>query len=201
MVLEAIDIDFDYDDVPVLDKVSFSLMPGKVLHLRGRNGAGKTTLLKCLASLKRPMAGCIRYGGKDIESELTEYRSQLMFIGHRSGLSDALTVTENCLFNLNVDFEPEELEAILAKLQLAGFGNTLCSQLSAGQKRRVALCQLHDTHKKIWLLDEPLTALDTQGVELLTQWIERHLGEGGMVVMTSHQPLQINNHRIEVYQL
>ena len=200
-MLEAIDIDFDYDDVPVLDKVSLSLMPGKVLYLRGRNGAGKTTLLQCLAGLKTPMAGNIYYNGRDIDTNLTEYQSQLMFIGHRSGLSDALTVTENCLLNLNVNFKPEELEAILAQVQLSSFSDTSCSQLSAGQKRRVALCQLQGVNKKIWLLDEPLTALDTQGIELLTQWIERHLREGGMVVMTSHQPLAIDSHCIEEYQL
>jgi len=182
-------LSFDYQDKPVLDKVQFSLAPGQLLHLKGANGAGKTTLFKLLAGLFKPNEGEIFYEGQSIYRDLVSYQRKLCFVGHRTGLNPLLTVKENCYFDMHWGRRNVHLEDLLEHFGLQGLDEEPCYLLSAGQRRRVGLLRLMMTDAKLWLLDEPLIALDTTAIQTLITCLGNHLGKGGQVILTSHQTL------------
>lgn len=171
---------------PVLAGLSFGLGPGEALVVTGRNGVGKSTLLAALAGLVRPSAGTIVLEGAG-ERPLTEL---LHHLGHRDGLKSALTAGENLAFAGAIlgrtRFAPD---AALAEVGLGGADDLPVAYLSAGQRRRLMLARLLVVWRPLWLLDEPTTALDQDGQALVRQFMERHLGEGGMLVAATHAPL------------
>jgi len=192
--VEALNFDYPIQGVSpgrhaLLEHVSFKLSNQEMLHIHGANGSGKTTLLKCLAGLIRPDAGKILYDGRDIREDLTLYHQQLCYLSYKNGISPALTVLEHCQFELPFIPEPEKIATILCQLSLWQVRSYPCHLLSSGQQRRVALIRLLLSSSKLWLLDEPLVALDEAGVSLLMSLLERHLTTGGQVVYTSHQAL------------
>jgi heme exporter protein A len=87
----------------------------------------------------------------------------------------------------------------LAKVQLSGYDDTLIQALSAGQKRRLSLARLLITHNILWILDEPFTSLDKQGIALVEALMAEHCAGGGMIVMTSHH--DVNLHEIDVVRI
>lgn len=191
-MLDVLALSFDYQDKPLLNQVQFSLEAGQLLHLRGANGSGKTTLLKLLAGLFRPNAGEIRYEGQSINSDWEAYQRKLCYLGHKSGLNPLLTLRENCFFDLHWGRRELNFEHLLANYGLEALADEPCYLLSAGQRRRAALLRIAMTDAKLWLLDEPLTALDTESVRTLMTCLENHLAEGGQIVLTSHQPLTLS---------
>ena len=186
-MLKVSGLSFDYQDKPLLDQVSFQVLPGQVLHLRGKNGAGKTTLLQLLAGLIEPHQGQIDFQNQPIHSQLSNYQKQLVYIGHKPGFNASLTVRENYQANLLEPSKRAAFEDYLAHLGLIDLGDTLCAQLSLGQRRRVSLLRLGLSDAKLWLLDEPMSALDQASVSLLMGCIARHIENQGAVIMTSHQ--------------
>ncbi|WP_028388376.1 cytochrome c biogenesis heme-transporting ATPase CcmA [Legionella fairfieldensis] len=190
-MLEVYNVSFDYQDKPLLRNVEFSLASGQLLHLRGGNGAGKTTLLKLLTGIFCPHEGEVRYYGKSISEDLVNYQQKLCFIGHKTGINPLLTVRENCFFDMHWGKRALNFEQLLADFGLQGLDDEFCCHLSAGQQRRVGLLRIALTDARLWLLDEPLIALDTGAVSALMRCLEHHLTEGGQVVLTSHQPLPL----------
>ena len=188
-MLEVINLDFDYSDKLLLQDVQFSVAKGTLLHLRGANGAGKTTLLKLLAGVLLPGYGDIRYQGVPIQDDLAAYQHQICYVGHKSGVSLHLTVGENCQFELKRTVDVTRVSELLQLFSLHKLQNTPCSLLSMGQLRRVGLLRLLLSDASLWLLDEPLIALDQQAVTLLMSILTDHLAQGGQVVLTSHQTL------------
>ena len=188
-MLEVIALSFDYHDKPLLNKVQFSLANGKLMHLRGANGSGKTTLLKILAGLLRVEEGEVRYNGKNIYENQNHYQENLCYLGHKLGIHPWLTVQENCVFDMHWGRRAVDFETLLAGFGLQGLAAFPCHQLSAGQRRRVSLLKLAMTNARLWLLDEPLVALDKAAVRTLMLCLEHHVQTGGQVVLTSHQRL------------
>ncbi|AHE66799.1 cytochrome c biogenesis heme-transporting ATPase CcmA [Legionella oakridgensis] len=186
-MLDVIDLNYDYPDKPVLQKVRFTLSAGNLLHLRGANGAGKTTLLKLLAGLLHPDGGQIHYDGFPIEHDLAAYQQNLCYIGHKIGISLLLTVRENCFLGLSAVREAKHFDKIMKQLALNGLEDTPCHLLSMGQRRRVGLTRLLVSDASLWLLDEPLVGLDKEGVYLLMNCLDEHLAQGGQIILTSHQ--------------
>jgi heme exporter protein A len=199
-MIEVSNLDFEYPERPLLRKVNFTLEPGELLHLRGINGAGKTTLLKLLAGLLEPTRGEIRFNGTSIHRNRAAYQQNLCYIGHKIGISQLLTVQENCELALRQEREILGSE-VLERFALQGLEEVPCSQLSAGQRRRVGLLRLLLTNASLWLLDEPLNALDEQGVYSLMNVIEAHLAQKGMVILTSHQKLPFTGDNYQEYKL
>lgn len=200
-MLQVTNLTFEYLDTPILNKIQFSLEAGNLLHLSGPNGAGKTTLLRLLAGILHPRDGAIFWKGADIQSGLEAYQSELCYLGHKLGLSLALTVAENCFYapsgwNHSIDFTQQ-----LTQFGLAGHADSPCRTLSEGQRRRVALLRLSTSKARLWLLDEPWVALDTNAREALTLCLQAHLSKAGMVIMTSHQSLPDCFHDAKVYAL
>ena len=188
-MLDVVALSFDYQDKPLLNKVQFSLAAGQLLYLRGANGAGKTTLLKLLAGLLQPNEGEIRYEGKAVSQDLSTYQQKLCYVGHKSGLNPLLTVEENCVFDMHWGRRLLPFTSLLEGYGLQGLAEEPCHLLSAGQQRRVSLLRLVMTDAKLWLLDEPLVALDIGAIETLKTCLETHLDKGGQVILTSHQSL------------
>ena len=167
---------------------------GQWLHVRGENGAGKTSLLRLLAGLAQPAAGEIDWCGQPIRRADEQYRRDLLFLGHHGALKEELTALENLQFAAALDgaaLAGPEAMAALHRFGLKGREELPVRFLSAGQKRRVLLARLLTRKAKLWVLDEPFTALDVKAVDLLAALISEHLAGGGMAVLTSHQAMPI----------
>lgn len=201
-MLEVIDLKFDYadrsfnfDTNPLLNNINFTLAPGTLMHIRGSNGSGKTTLLKLLTGLLYLEHGEIFYAGQSILSDRASYQANLCYVGHKNGISKALTVYENCIYDLqslaagDSTFNKELINQLLMQFSLFEYKDTFCGLLSSGQCRRVALIRLMLSKKPLWILDEPLVALDQAGIDLFLACLVTHLQQGGQVIITSHQPL------------
>ena len=179
--------------------VDLELDSGEWMHIRGENGVGKTSLIRILTGLAKPVAGNIYWKGQLIDDESEDYHRNLLFLGHRDALKDKLTAVENlqiaAALNGEVVVEDEALSA-LQRVGLRGREELPVSCLSAGQKRRVLLARLLTCKAKFWLLDEPFSVLDVNAVEMLLMLIRKHLANGGMTVMTSHQSIPIPNGKV-----
>ncbi len=208
-MLDVAELGFSYStqvmpfttDATIFQNVSWQLPEGSILYIQGANGAGKTTLLSCLAGMLRPTSGVIRYDGEDIQLQRARYQQHLCYVGHKTGITPGLTVFENCLYDLKRSEHRDNLDGLLHETGLWALRYSPCSLLSAGQKRRVGLLRLRLSATQVWLLDEPLVALDTAGKALLSRWLQTHLTAGGQVVYASHQPLPELEAHQQVYPL
>ena len=192
-MLEAVDLECVRGDRPLFSHFSFGLAPGELLHVRGRNGSGKTTLLRTLCGLTRPAAGEVRWNGADIHALGDEYRGQLTYVGHSNGIQGELTPEENLRVDVSLSSNTDTtlVRATLERLGLSAYHHFPAKVLSQGQKRRLALARLFVQKKSLWILDEPLSALDVSSVTLMTELLVDHLARGGMIVMTSHQEIEV----------
>jgi len=193
-VLDLHQLEVWRDDRCLFSGLSASLRPGDVLQVCGPNGAGKTTLLHLVAGLGGSWRGEVRWRGQARERDPEAFRRGLLFIGHLPGIKATLTVAENLRFLAACRGRaPDDaaLAAALARVGLGGYEDCPCAQLSAGQRRRVALARLFTEPVPLWVLDEPFTAIDQQGVAALEGWIADHAAAGGMVLLTTHHALSL----------
>ena len=187
-MLEARELLCERDERTLFSGLSFTLNAGEWVQITGSNGAGKTTLLRLLTGLSRPDAGEVLWQGQPLHQVRDSYHQNLLWIGHQPGIKTRLTALENLHFYHRDGDTAQCLEA-LAQAGLAGFEDIPVNQLSAGQQRRVALARLWLTRATLWILDEPFTAIDVNGVDRLTQRMAQHTEQGGIVILTTHHPL------------
>lgn len=170
----------------LVEGLTFTVNAGELLQLSGANGVGKSTLLRALAGFLKPEAGEIRWHGCENGIEQTH----LHYLGHKDGLRGALTPVENLRFAAGLlGGDAADIPAALSEMGVAKLADLPVDVLSAGQKRRVALARLILVPRPVWLLDEPLNALDAAGQSLLLSLLARHIAQGGMVVAATHHPL------------
>lgn len=177
----------------LFENLSFELNSGEVLKVSGPNGSGKTSLMKILAGLSSFETGSIDYDETKINSE--RYNLDFLYLGHLAALSPELSCLENLKYtmrlgndNLDLDFSDA-----LKKVGLKKFENELVGKLSAGQKKRIALSLLFITQSKVWLLDEPFSALDSKAIKIIETRVEDHCNSGGICILTTHQECNIKN--------
>jgi heme exporter protein A len=178
------------DGRTLFENLDCRLKRGEVLRLEGANGAGKTSLLRILCGLALPRNGAVRWNGEDIHRCRGEYHEQLLYIGHCPGIKEELTPLENLRFFRSLGGhagERELQEAALHAIGLYGYEEVPVRVLSAGQRRRVALARLWLSTASLWILDEPFTAIDREGIRHLEERLADHVRRGGMLVITSHQ--------------
>lgn len=179
----------------LFQNLSFSLEPGEMLEVSGANGSGKTSLLRMLCGLLSPSAGEILWQGANIQKLKEEYLKELAYLGHLSGVKAELSASENLRISGGLAGEYPSGEKIGAALKQMGLhdGEAVPAKtLSQGQQRRLALARLLVSDKALWILDEPLTALDSSAVRLVQSVLEEHLKGGGMAVLTTHQALDVH---------
>ena len=188
-----VDLECVRGDRPLFTRLSFRLNPGELLHVTGVNGSGKTTLLRTLCGLTRAAAGEIRWKGSTIHELGDDYRRELAYVGHSNGIQGELTPAENLRAAACLSGSPDtdRVAKTLERLGLAAYRHFPSKILSQGQKRRLALARLAVQQKTLWILDEPLSALDVDSVALMTEILMEHVAQDGLIVMTSHQEVAV----------
>jgi heme exporter protein A len=182
---------------PVVRNISFTVQRGELLALIGRNGSGKTTLLRALALLGTADEGGIRWQGADVRHDRDSWRRQIAWLGHLDGLKGDLTVRENLATACHLRETPATgVDAALAAFDLAPLAHRPVRTLSAGQRRRVALARVLAAAAPLWLLDEPLNALDAPSQVALRAALARHLAAGGLAIAATHAPIDVANARV-----
>lgn len=193
------------DERILFESLSFSIDSGELVQIEGRNGTGKTTLLRIITGLGDRDQGEIFWNGESIESNRDVFHEDLLFLGHSTGVKRDLTAYENLRFYLSVhskaSIDKETIYQALTKVGLAGREDVPVAQLSAGQQRRVALARLWLSQHKLWILDEPLTAIDKQGVKVLEALFLNHAEQGGIVMLTTHQDMFTDNPKLRKIKL
>jgi len=184
---------FERDDRLLFSDVSVSLNSGDILQVEGPNGCGKTTLLRIITTALSPSVGQLLWQGQNISKVRQGYLHNLLFLGHLPGLKQALSPEENLIWWRRLNQSKVECcnSEALARIGLSGYEDVPCSNLSAGQQRRAALARLLVTEAPLWVLDEPFTAIDKQGVSELESLLTEHSARGGMIILSTHQDLGI----------
>jgi heme exporter protein A len=203
-MLETLDLECQRGDRRLFSGLALQVEPGVCLHVAGENGSGKTSLLRILCGLMPPSAGVVRWNGEDVRRMREAYWEQLAYVGHLNGVKDDLTAAENVHFSAAIAGWPADANTVRDALHafgLAGFEDRAARTLSQGQRRRVALARLRcASATRLWILDEPFTALDTRGVKALSELIGAHLARQGIVVLTTHQDVPLPG-RVERLEL
>ena len=191
-MLEAVQLSCLRGERTLFTDLSFTLLPGELLQIAGANGSGKTSLLRILCGLSAAAAGEVRWNQARAQGE--PFHRDLLYISHHAAVKEELSALENLLIASTFAATPltknQALEA-LARMGLEGREHLPTKVLSQGQKRRVGLARLLVSNAPLWILDEPLTALDARAVELIQARLAEHLARQGMVVLTTHQALQV----------
>ena len=172
--------------------LNFELAPGDICQVEGPNGAGKSTLLRALLGLFRPDEGEIFWHDVNVQKQQEVFFQDVLYLGHKFAINADLTPLQN--LQAWSDLHPTSnvnYEYALTKVGLLGLEDIPCHSLSAGQHRRVALARLWLSSAKLWVLDEPFTAIDKAGVKLLQQQFAQHMANGGSVLITTHQDLSM----------
>jgi heme exporter protein A len=155
----------------------------------GPNGSGKSTLLRVLAGLIAPAAGAVQWQGAAVAEDMQAHRARLHYVGHLDAVKPSLTVAELLAYWSVMQGIGSVDQKCLEALGIKHLADHPLRRLSAGQKRRVALTRLVLTSAPLWLLDEPLTALDRDGQGMLAALITQHRATGGIVIAASHEEI------------
>ena len=195
-MLEAKEISCIRGNRELFRHLSFRVEGGTALRIHGANGAGKTSLLRMIAGLSPVAEGRISWDGQTLAAMGDEYHSQLVFVGHANALKAHLTPCENLHFGLAVQGLSADAGSVRAALDEEGLASAVdvpAQWLSAGQQRRVALTRTRfAAGRKLWILDEPFSSLDDAAVARLSSRLAGHVRNGGVVVYTTHQDVQID---------
>lgn len=202
--IEGVGLAISRNDRYIFTDLNFSLEAGQILQIEGHNGSGKTTMLRILCGLTLPSEGEVQWRGENIRKNLAEYCAQLAYVGHAPGIKGELTPLENLDFAKTMDRPRKDADAekVLERLQLPAFCDDVpCHNLSAGQRRRVALGRLLMLDARLWVLDEPFTALDPGGRKLVEELLSEHAQAGGMAVLTTHHVVNLEGCSVRQLQL
>jgi heme exporter protein A len=196
--LKGDDLSCIRDDRVLFEELVFELIPGQVLLLEGKNGSGKTSLLRILCGFREPDTGQLTWCGDAINDG--QYYADMAYVGHLDGVKKELTVLENLKVSLALGRPGQyTIQQALNKVHLVNYEDVLVQALSAGQKRRLSLARLLITQNIVWILDEPFTSLDKQGIMLIESLLSEHCAKGGMIVLTSHHDIDL--HGVDVQRI
>lgn len=193
-MLEVSNLACSRGDHRLFSGLSFTLHPGQIMQVQGANGSGKTSLLRTLCGFMMPDEGDIVWCGESIRELDEDYFAEMLYLGHLNAIKDELSALENLRISAGlsgVELNEKESVAALQRMGLRGRERLPTKVLSQGQRRRVALARLLVSRAKLWILDEPLAALDVGAVKQIQGLIAEHLAQQGMVIFTTHQPLHV----------
>jgi heme exporter protein A len=185
--------------------LSFRVEPGEAVWVTGPNGSGKTSLLRIVCTLLAPESGEVLWHETPARELGERFLDELLYIGHAAAVKDDLTALENLHFSLalrGVNLGEAALVCALDAFGLSGCHGLAARALSQGQRRRLALARLKlGAGQDLWVLDEPLAALDMAAVELVRAEVVAHLARGGCVILTSHQDVDLAGVRVQRMRL
>lgn len=182
--------------------INFSVKSGEILLVEGLNGSGKTTLLKMLCGLRNYDEGNIKFNGQQIAKLGGDYTDKLSYLGHKNGNKADLTVRENLKFsNKHNDDKDNDFRDVIKRVGLVKESDQLSAQLSAGQNRRLAIARLLVNEQPLWILDEPFTAVDSDGIAVVKHLMREHILQGGIVILTSHHDFELEPFIVHRLQL
>jgi heme exporter protein A len=194
-MLSAHDLACERGEHLLFRNLGFELDRSETLLVQGGNGRGKTSFLRILCGLSVPVAGDVRWRGQPISKAQEQYGREMAYIGHANSIKDGLTPMENLRLAAALGGRELDMETATAALEQMGLLRCMdlpARALSFGQRRRVALAGLLTASALLWILDEPLTGLDVDGVAMVEQMIRDHVAAGGMAIVTTHQPLALD---------
>ena len=203
-MLEVSNLACSRGDHRLFSGLNFDLHLGQIMQVQGANGSGKTSLLRTLCGFMMPDEGDIAWRGENIRELDEAYHDEILYLGHLNAIKDELSALENLRISsglAGMELEEKEALAALRRMGLRGRELLPTKVLSQGQRRRVALSRLLVSDAKLWILDEPLTALDVGAVALIQELITEHLARQGMVIFTTHQPLHVAGMEMRILAL
>jgi heme exporter protein A len=203
-MLEAQDLSARRGTARLFAGLGLAVAAGDALVVTGANGRGKTTLLRMLAGLTIPEAGEIRLDGAPVSAFSPALRAAVTFAGHALALKDEMSARENLASLVTLcgaQVDDDELDAALDRVALGERKRLPSRLLSQGQRRRVGLARLALSRRRVWILDEPVTALDASGAALLGELVAAHLARGGLAVASTHAPLALPPARVRTLSL
>ena len=197
-ILKAEQLFCERDDRVLFRELSFSARAGEVIQIKGSNGSGKTTLLRVICGLNDNYHGTLKWFNEPIEDNQDDFYSSLIYLGHQVGVNKVLTPVENLRWSVGLreNVTSDSIYQALAEIGLRGFEDSQCFSLSAGQQQRVSLSKLLLGTAVIWILDEPFTTLDVDGVQLLEKLLGDHARKGGVALVTTHHELSLPDLKI-----
>ncbi len=192
-MLEVRALNCERNDRLLFRDLSFTLEAGQVLQVKGGNGSGKTTLLRIICGLNDSYRGELFWHGAPLGEQRDAFYAGLLYIGHRVAVNRVLSPLENLRWSSRLHHPADDgrIRGALGQIGLAGYEDSPCYSLSAGQYQRVSLARLLLHGGDLWVLDEPFTTLDTRGVALLENLVGRHAESGGAVLITTHHKLTL----------
>nr|WP_028471212.1 cytochrome c biogenesis heme-transporting ATPase CcmA [Neptunomonas japonica] len=190
-LLNVVDLYCERDERVLFEGLSFGLAAGELVQIEGANGSGKTTLLRILSGLSGDYEGEVFWCGESVAKVRDDFFSSLLYFGHQPGVKGMLTPVENLQWYsaIHPALLAEKIFPALEIVGLKGYEDVPCHSLSAGQNRRVSLARLYMNTAKLWILDEPFTAIDKSGVAAKERLLADHVASGGSVILTTHHDL------------
>ena len=181
----------------VLQGLNFEVEAGKNVEIIGSNGSGKTTILRLLLGFINDYDGDIYWNDSKVPSKLQEKDIHCFYQGHQIGIKPLLTVYENLKFSSSgFNSSEEEITSVANKVGIKTFLNRQSANLSAGQKRRIAIGRWLLKDFNLYLIDEPFTTLDDEGVELIKGVVTELNNRGASFLITGHRPSELNSKKI-----
>jgi heme exporter protein A len=200
MTLQAYQLACTRGERQLFSDINFDINAGDAMRVAGTNGSGKTSLLRMLCGLAFPAAGEVRWNGRNIRAAREQFGSELIYLGHANGVKDDLVAWENVVVASTLSGNSvtrDQAYDALEQLGLSRAADLPTRALSQGQRKRVALARLRLGMKTpLWVLDEPFTALDQHAVTQLCGTLNQHLAQGGMVIYTTHQEIDLDGQRL-----
>lgn len=186
----------------LFDDVAFELHAGEALLVQGANGSGKTSLLRIITGLTAAIEGEVLWNGASISDDEQAFQQELLFIGHQPAVKQELSVRENLRLHYALNgCEANSMVELAEQVGLRQRLGVICSRLSAGQQRRVSLARLFLSEQTLWVLDEPLTALDVEFIAIIEARLQAHLAKGGMLILTTHRGLDLGAAKVRTLNL
>ena len=184
------DLSIERLDKKLFENINLSLTPGNITILKGKNGSGKTTLLKAILNLIEPSFGSIFWKGKLFKRNLYDFYNNATYIADTTSSLRKLTIEDNVniwkkFFISNIN--DAQIETALKTLKLENYLDKKVGTLSFGETKKLEFLRLIIENKKVWILDEPLSNLDEDSIELMKQTFEDHCSKEGSVIFSSHQ--------------
>ena len=195
-LLEVKNISLSRNDNSILSNINLELNTSSVINIHGRNGCGKTSLLKIIVGITEPTGGVIN------NNILSNDNKNITYIGHKHGIKNNLTLSENILFEPSIyNDKHKNIDDMIKRYQMDKYKDYLSKNLSHGQKKKISLIKASLSNAKVWVIDEPYSALDKDAIKILDSCIDEHLSNKGSVIMTNHEPITDKEYKVVNFKI